>query len=61
MAKERMYRDFMVELRGFDETTGTYEVALPPTPEYGEPDPVSASLDRIFPTHFEERRAICEG
>ena len=45
MAKERMYRDFMVELRGFDETTGTYEVALPPTPEYGEPDPVSASLD----------------
>jgi len=40
-----MYRDFMVELRGFDETTGTYEVALPPTPEYGEPAPVSASLD----------------
>ncbi len=42
MAKIRVYKDFLIELRDFKD--GSYTVAIPPSNEGGEPEPVRVDL-----------------
>jgi hypothetical protein len=42
--KTRQYRDFSLELRNLDLATDTFEVAVLPSPEFGEPPAASVSL-----------------
>lgn len=45
MGKFRQYKDFMLELSEYDPETGRYQVAMPPSREWGEPSPVWCELD----------------
>lgn len=42
MAKIRAYKDFLIELRDYKD--GSFTVAMPPSAEWGEPDPVRVEL-----------------
>lgn len=42
MVKTRDYKDFLIELRDYKD--GSYTVAMPPSAEWGEPDPVRVEL-----------------
>jgi hypothetical protein len=45
MPKIRDYKDFTLELDNYNESTGEYQVRMPPSDEWGAPAPVTVKLD----------------
>jgi hypothetical protein len=45
MPKIRKYKDFTLELDNYNDSTGDYQVRMPPTEEFGAPAPVMINLN----------------